>query len=158
MRCRDVEREILEGAALPEAAVEHLAGCAACRTLNDAHRAMQALAGTQRHPSLPVPDLASALARRRRTQVKLWAAMGAATAAVALAAWVVTSPRPAQPAEDDSAWQTLPPLLAFVDGMLERELGPTDFAYRPFGELAVWLAPTEDPLDEFTPTLPEEEP
>lgn len=72
MTCDQLAADLVDSTSLltaSPAAADHLAGCASCRSLVEAHRAARELARLDVVPSLPTPDLYAELGRRRRSRV-----------------------------------------------------------------------------------------
>ncbi len=115
---------------------EHVASCASCQRLRDAHRVAERLAPppARSAPGIGMDQVLARVRRRRRMR----AAAGAAAAvgiALVIALRATTSP-PRRVASED--------LFALVDsvrGYAQREVASEDPALLAFAPLTEWLAP-----------------
>ncbi len=161
MSCEAVERAVVEGGEIDRA---HLAACEGCRGLWRTHEALSSFGALQGktialESSRASLSVRAAVARRHRERAGRWAvAAGALAAAVLAFAWVrpsdgasmaehepdgevfVAAETGAPSDEWLSAFATADALL---DEAWDRDLERADESYAAFGELALWLAPTD---------------
>jgi hypothetical protein len=135
--CEHVCDALLDPAApRPPGMDEHVATCASCRRLRDAHRVAERLAPppARNAPGIGMDQVLAQVRRRRRGR----AAMGTAAAvgiALVIALRVTTSPPRRVAGEDLFA------LADSVRGYAQREVASDDPALLAYAALAAWLAP-----------------
>src|SRR5262245_45015976 len=148
--CLEAERRILDGETVSP---EHLAGCAACRSLMSAQEGARRL-GRSEVPPVPELDWWGTIRRRRRARA-VSAALASAAAGLVLVLWPFVGGRQAP---------TAPPAPVAAGPAGDDDHGDNDVD-APFGALATWVSIPEsdglggDASDDFDlPTDLEDEP
>ncbi len=137
--CERVCDALLDPAApRPPGMDEHLATCASCRRLRDAHEVAERLAPKPTAcdaPGIGMDQVLARVTRRRRMRAAAGAAAAAVGIALVIALRVTSSPPRRVAGEDVFA------LADSVRGYAQREVASDDPALLAYAALAVWLAP-----------------